>query len=58
MTYLTDNFRLIDVIYCSRDVICRWSYPLVPDTQTDNQGQIISHNRHNIYTSKDVMLAK
>nr|XP_034300396.1 translation initiation factor eIF-2B subunit epsilon isoform X2 [Crassostrea gigas] len=50
------NLQMYDTV--SRDVICRWSYPLVPDTQTDNQGQIISHNRHNIYTSKDVMLAK
>ena len=44
--------------FCSRDVVCRWSYPLVPDTQTDEGGQIISHSRHNVYTSKDVMLAK
>lgn len=58
MIYLIDNFRLIDVIYCSRDVICRWFYFLVFDIQIDNQGQIIFYNRYNIYISKDVMLVK
>ncbi|XP_062611312.1 translation initiation factor eIF-2B subunit epsilon-like [Saccostrea cucullata] len=50
------NLQMYDAV--SHDVICRWSYPLVPDTQTDEQGQVISHSRHNIYTSKDVTLAK
>nr|XP_022323176.1 translation initiation factor eIF-2B subunit epsilon-like [Crassostrea virginica] len=50
------NLQMYDSV--SRDVVCRWSYPLVPDTQTDEGGQIISHSRHNVYTSKDVMLAK
>lgn len=37
----------------SQDIIQRWSYPVVPDS-----GVRYNYNRHNIYSHKDVDLAR
>lgn len=51
------NLHMYDAI--SRDVLSRWSHPMVPDCNiTGHADNVYSMGRHNIYTHKDVSLAR
>ncbi|BFZ15193.1 hypothetical protein BsWGS_18231 [Bradybaena similaris] len=50
------NMHTYDAI--SKDVITRWTYPLVPDLFGSNQGERIKYGRHNVYCSEDVTLSR
>ena len=46
-------------ILSSKDVICRWTYPFVPDVYSSGGVEDrVRYNRHNIYCSKGVTLAR
>merc|ERR1712098_55803 len=49
------NMQSYDSI--SKDVVCRWSYPFVPDVYGCD-GEKVKYHRHNIYCSKNVTLAR
>ena len=42
----------------SRDVINRWTYPFVPDNMNPRDENRMSYGRANVYTSKNVTLAR
>ncbi|XP_071127634.1 translation initiation factor eIF2B subunit epsilon-like [Mytilus edulis] len=50
------NLQMYDII--SRDIMSRWTYPLVPDNSINNHDNSLSYGRHNVYLSKDVTLAR
>ncbi|XP_064636779.1 translation initiation factor eIF2B subunit epsilon-like [Lineus longissimus] len=51
------NLQMYDAV--SKDVLTRWSYPLVPDSNiSSNVADSYSYGRHNVYLSKDVTLAR
>ncbi|KAL3879779.1 hypothetical protein ACJMK2_032065 [Sinanodonta woodiana] len=50
------NLQLYDSV--SRDIINRWTYPMVPDNCIKHNKDNMSYGRHNIYLSKDVSLAR
>ncbi|KAH9519871.1 Translation initiation factor eIF-2B subunit epsilon [Bulinus truncatus] len=50
------NLQTYDAI--SKDIIARWTYPLVPDMFGSANGERIQYGRHNIYCSGDVTLAR
>jgi len=50
------NMQSYDAI--SKDVICRWSYPFVPDVYGSSVEKRVQYHSHNIYYSKDVTLAR
>uniref|UniRef100_A0A0B7AAV3 Translation initiation factor eIF2B subunit epsilon n=1 Tax=Arion vulgaris TaxID=1028688 RepID=A0A0B7AAV3_9EUPU len=50
------NMHTYDAI--SKDVINRWTYPLVPDLFGSTQWERIKYGRHNVYCSEDVTLSR
>lgn len=50
------NLQMYDIV--SRDIMSRWTYPLVPDNSINNNDNSVSYGRHNVYLSKDVTLAR
>ncbi|CAL1538753.1 unnamed protein product [Lymnaea stagnalis] len=50
------NMQTYDAI--SKDVIARWTYPLVPDMFGSSHKETIKYGRHNVYCGEDVTLAR
>ncbi|KAK3597090.1 hypothetical protein CHS0354_021193 [Potamilus streckersoni] len=50
------NLQLYDSV--SRDIINRWTFPMVPDNCIKPNKDSMSYGRHNVYLSKDVTLAR
>ncbi|XP_013418621.1 translation initiation factor eIF-2B subunit epsilon-like [Lingula anatina] len=52
------NLQMYDAV--SKDIISRWSFPLVPDNDISNNNNMnkYSYGRHNIYLNKDITLAR
>ncbi|XP_041358393.1 translation initiation factor eIF-2B subunit epsilon-like isoform X2 [Gigantopelta aegis] len=51
------NLQMYDSV--SRDVVSRWSFPLVPDNHISSSDKDrLIYGRHNIYLSRDVTLAR
>ncbi|XP_005102163.1 translation initiation factor eIF-2B subunit epsilon [Aplysia californica] len=50
------NMQTYDAI--SKDVICRWTLPYVPDIYGSGSGERVKYGPHNVYCSKDVTLAR
>lgn len=50
-----DNFRSYDTV--SKDIIQRWTYPLVPDVQFSGHGST-KLERHGIYRASDIELSR
>ncbi|TRY59738.1 hypothetical protein DNTS_028401 [Danionella cerebrum] len=49
------NLLMYDAV--SSDVVRRWVYPITPDANfSDEEGQICTHSRHNVYRSPGVSL--
>ena len=46
------------LLQISKDIIQRWSYPLVPDLKWDAQTPRHTLSRNNVYMQPDVKLAK
>ena len=46
------------LLQISKDIIQRWSYPLVPDLKWDAQTPRHTLSRDNVYKQPDVKLAK
>jgi translation initiation factor eIF-2B subunit epsilon len=50
------NLHTYDAI--SKDVIHRWTYPLVPDVRWDQKDGVYTYNRRNVYLHTDITLAR
>ncbi|XP_055894837.1 translation initiation factor eIF-2B subunit epsilon-like [Biomphalaria glabrata] len=50
------NLQTYDAI--SKDIIARWTYPFVPDMCGSSNGERMQYERHNVYCSADVTLAR
>ncbi|KAK3099169.1 hypothetical protein FSP39_000456 [Pinctada imbricata] len=50
------NLHMYDAV--SRDILSRWSYPIVPDNSFIEERSSVTYGRHNVYLSNDVTLAR
>ncbi|XP_031572968.1 translation initiation factor eIF-2B subunit epsilon-like [Actinia tenebrosa] len=50
------NFYMYDAV--SKDILHRWSYPIVPDNSSFFMEDSYSYIRHNLYLDKDLSLAR
>ncbi|GFN79411.1 translation initiation factor eif-2b subunit epsilon [Plakobranchus ocellatus] len=50
------NLQTYDAI--SKDVICRWTKPLVPDMFGSSSKKRVKNGRHNVYCGEDVTLSR
>ena len=57
LKFKNDVLYFLMLLY-SKDVICRWSYPFVPDVYGSSVEKRVQYHSHNIYYSKDVTLAR